>query len=87
MHPLRKAILTNQCLYCMHTFSTTKQARVHLQWRIGSGHCPIPPQARVYNVQPVDQVRCPFCLQEFPTLDDYYIHIRLQPSPGDCVSG
>eukprot|EP00972_Heterocapsa_arctica_P096519 14240523-Heterocapsa_arctica.AAC.1 len=27
MHPLRKAILTNQCLYCMHTFSTTKQAR------------------------------------------------------------
>jgi hypothetical protein len=31
-------------------------------------------------------VQCPFCSQEFPTLENYYIHIRLQPSPGDCAS-
>eukprot|EP00972_Heterocapsa_arctica_P004778 707929-Heterocapsa_arctica.AAC.1 len=54
MHPLRKATLTNECPFCMHTFSTTRQARRHLGRRIKLGHCPAP-GVRIYEVQPVDQ--------------------------------
>ena len=75
---LRTAVVTNQCPWCRRTFTTINGARSHTRIRQKHGSCPLRTGGclhREWQPRQPDNMACPFCKQQFMTLQALQDHI------------
>ena len=74
----RRAVVTNQCPWCLRVFGSCQSAQNHVVSKASKGACPTKvsnPLAHRAVVKIPKNLECPFCDEEFPSLDLLHSHI------------
>lgn len=75
-HPVEGLVLTNQCPWCMSTFSSRSAATRHASNAVARGVCREQRSKWLYPVVPIAHNVCPICAYETDTLCLLQVHLR-----------
>ena len=78
---LDRAVVTNQCFWCLSTFASKTVAQEHMRRALRHHRC-ITDQSRIpYSAVVPDEIVCPLCPHDFTELEDLQRHIRSSHLP------